>query len=528
MSALPPELWLAILECLGEVELLIAGRVCQTWQKWAFDTRWRSHPIRLPEIVSLLEPPRRRTKKGLRESFHSSISSSYRPSQDILTRFFDITARITTIVVDLEYVSDGAVSLLESLAASSPSKVLFPALRCVEHIGAASHDVNKIITGSQLKRIIIRPHKGIDGIPDIFHELQHHQNLEDVTALGSAFTFNETQPVPWPLRLRRLHFSAGWTLQSWKELVERCVVLQHAKIGCDQVHPGEWRQPTSAEENAQPTIIAPNLGTLDLDDIRHSRRVLLMLRRTEMPELTELSFKLGEDALRQDTEDEVDDALRMLGEKSPKLGRLRVETYVPLETDLLSKFRWLETLHISNQAGEACSWPWVYWDEDIEIIAQSMPRLAHLRLLGLTEREPGPTMMALDSLAIHCKRLHTLSIGINATGSHFPHDVFTPFGKTLTSMTFSPLRIPTSDASLLARNLAVRMPGVDKFQGRIMGLDGRRAFYWDDGLKIIEDTVEKLRRGGRRTSEVRQRRESKRATDVWEMTNHAFQGGFEF
>ncbi|KAG8978710.1 hypothetical protein FRC05_009983 [Tulasnella sp. 425] len=493
MTALSPELWLIILECLGLADLRIAGQVCWTWHQWAFNIWWRSHPVPLKDVISLLEPQRlQNVNTGnyvlLVYVYRYAIVESSRDSVDIL---FNLTAKITTIVID-SVVDVDAIPLLKDLVASSPSKALFPALRSLEYaVEAAYSDINEIITGSRLKKIIIRstPYDEIDGLPQIFQAFQHHQDLEELDLAGDrAFDFSQVDQVPWPPRLRRLHFNGVWTFRSWKELVERCVKLHHAKLGFNSLQP-------FVPENAQPTITAYNLGVLDLDDVHHSHRTLLILRRTEMPELKELSFKLGEDAMQEGTEDEVEEAMRVLGEKSPKLGRLRVETWIPLETELLSKFRGLETLHISNQAGEA--WPWVYWDEDIEIIARSMPRLAHLRLLGLlTHWEPGATMVALDSLAIHCKQLHTLAIGIDATEFHFPDDVGTPFAKTFTSMTFSPLRISTSAAALLARNLAARMPGVDKFQGRAMGLDeGGRAFFWDDGLKIIEDTVERFRNG---------------------------------
>ncbi|KAG8954870.1 hypothetical protein FRC04_010353 [Tulasnella sp. 424] len=444
MTALSPELWLIILECLGLADLRIAGQVCWTWHQWAFNIWWRSHPVPLKDVISLLEPQR------LQNVYRYAIVESSRDSVDIL---FNLTAKITTIVID-SVVDVDAIPLLKDLVASSPSKALFPALRSLEYaVEAAYSDINEIITGSRLKKIIIRstPYDEIDGLPQIFQAFQHHQDLEELDLAGDrAFDFSQVDQVPWPPRLRRLHFNGVWTFRSWKELVERCVKLHHAKLGFNSLQP-------FVPENAQPTITAYNLGVLDLDDVHHSHRTLLILRRTEMPELKELSFKLGEDAMQEGTEDEVEEAMRVLGEKSPKLGRLRVETWIPLETELLSKFRGLETLHISNQAGEA--WPWVYWDEDIEIIARSMPR-------------------------------------IDATEFHFPDDVGTPFAKTFTSMTFSPLRISTSAAALLARNLAARMPGVDKFQGRAMGLDeGGRAFFWDDGLKIIEDTVERFRNG---------------------------------
>ncbi|KAG8954869.1 hypothetical protein FRC04_010352 [Tulasnella sp. 424] len=491
MTALPLELWLIILECLGLADLRIARQVCRTWHQWAFKIRWRSHPVPLQDIISLQEPLEPIPKKRLKECYRSTILGSSRPSRDSVYILFNIAARITTIVIN-SVIDVDAIPLLKGLVASSSSKALFPALRSVEYaVEAAYSDINEIITGSRLKKIIIRstPYDEIDGLPQIFQAFQHHQDLEELDLAGDrAFDFSQVDQVPWPLQLRRLHFNGVWTFRSWKELVERCVELRHAKVGFYSREP-------SALEDMQSTITARNLGVLDLDDVRHSHRALLILRRTEMPELRELSFKLGEDALQEGTDDEVEEALRVLGEKSPKLGRLRVETWVPLETELLSKFRGLETLQISNQAGEA--WPWVYWDEDIEIIARSMPRLAHLRLPGLTHREPGTTMAALDSLATHCKRLHTLAIGIDATEFHFHEDVVTPFGKTLTSMTFLPLRLPTSAAALLARNLLARMPGVDRFQGRTMGLEeGGRAFYWDDGLEIIKDTVEKFRNGG--------------------------------
>ncbi|KIO33741.1 hypothetical protein M407DRAFT_240903 [Tulasnella calospora MUT 4182] len=106
-------------------------------------------------------------------------------------------------------------------------------------------------------------------------------------------------------------------------------------------------------------------------------------------------------------------------------------------------------------------------------------------------------MLALESLAVHSGRLQTLAIGIDATDPQTIDDTATPFGDMLTSMTFSPLRIPTEAAEVFARNLSTRMPKVEKFRGRVMGLDeGGRAFYWDDGLKIIGDTIGGFRNGG--------------------------------
>lgn len=385
------------------------------------------------------------------------------------------------------------------MAASSPAKVLFPALRTLEYTarpGAA--DVNKVIAGSPLKRLVVimgvayRPN--VDASP-IYDTFRCHPGLEEVDAWGDMFELGESCAVPWPLRLRCLNYSAIWTLRYWRDLVERCGGLRYAKIGCDHAEDRHYTG-LSAGERDLPMITAQNIRVLDLTGVHNARRLLPILSKTAMPELRELSFKLGQDALDNDgTEDEVEEAMRVVSERSPKLEELKVETTVPVEIDSLSKFSCLETLHISNQGGE--TWPWVYWDEDIDALARGMPRLAHLSLPCLTEREPGTTMLALDSLATHCRRLQTLAIGIDATDSQATDDVVTPFSDMLKSMTFSPLRIPTSAAECFACNLSMRMPGVSKFRGRVMGLDeGGRAFYWDDGLKIIGDTIGGFRNGG--------------------------------
>lgn len=498
MPALPAELWLAILECLESRELFIAGQVCHTWHKWAFDIRWRARPIRLQEVLFLLKSLKSPAEKGLRK-FNIFVPTSHKPSKLTPTIFFDIAAKITTIVIDAG-IDKGTIQLLEGVAASSPSKVLFPALRTLEYTarpGAA--DVNKVIAGSPLKKIAVImdvPYhaNAIDPSP-IYDTFRCHPGLEAVDAWGDTHELGESLTIPWPLRLRYLNYSAIWTLRYWRDLVERCVDLRYAKIGCDHADDRHYTG-LCAEEKTQEMITAHNIRVLDLTGIHNARRFLPILMKTAMPELRELSFKLGQDALDNDgTEDEVEEAMRVLSGKSPKVEALKVETTIPVEIDSLSKLSCLETLHISNQGNG--TWPWVYWDEDIDALARALPRLAHLSLPCLTEREPGTTMLALESLAVHSGRLQTLAIGIDATDPQTIDDTATPFGDMLTSMTFSPLRIPTEAAEVFARNLSTRMPKVEKFRGRVMGLDeGGRAFYWDDGLKIIGDTIGGFRNGG--------------------------------
>ncbi|KAG8995693.1 hypothetical protein FRB90_000110 [Tulasnella sp. 427] len=417
-------------------------------------------------------------------------------------RLFDTTSRITALNIDFN-LNPSAEVLFEYARTFVPSEVLFPSLQSLEYTrGPAQHHriIHKAFAGSLLKRLVINSYSDIydgdiDGVPGIVTLLKQHSGLETLEARGFAFELSKEYQLPWPPGLRNLQYSAAWDFDAWSDLVGRCHELRVVKIGADYWRTDREYQGTLAQYSSHPTIVAQNIRTLDLTGVHSAHRLLPILCKTEMPKLREISFNLASEAMRDDLESEVDDALGILAKKSPELRSLTVNTWIPLlETHAMSKFSNMETLHISNSAGE--HWPWVYHDEDVMLVTQSMPRLKHLRLPGLTTQRPMVTTLGLESLAVHCKDFESLSISLDATHFHGQEDMVTPFSSKLTSMTFSPLWLPVNVAEPFAWDLCMRMPGVDGFHGSVMGVDEHsRAFYWDGGLKILQNMALALRTG---------------------------------
>ena len=64
----------------------------------------------------------------------------------------------------------------------------------------------------RLQKIVVTKretdHFEVDDWPRIFDAFERHQELEEVDAWGLGFELDAYRPVPWPLKLRSLSYSA--------------------------------------------------------------------------------------------------------------------------------------------------------------------------------------------------------------------------------------------------------------------------------------------------------------------------------
>ncbi|KAG8995694.1 hypothetical protein FRB90_000111 [Tulasnella sp. 427] len=413
-----------------------------------------------------------------------------------------MTSKLNALVVD-RVLSESTVVILEGAKALLPAKALFPSLWSLEYtLGSVQryHSIHRVVGGAQLRRLVVTNDEPFDlwkvnDVSQIIHLLNRHPGLETLEARLYAFNLPKSTTIPWPLGLRSLRYSAEWDFGPWSRLVERCTELRSVKIGCDCWAIDRNYEDSPAQYDSHPTVVAKNLRTLDLIDVHNAHRLLPILRKTEMPELTELSFQLPSETMYENLESEVADILLKIARKSPNLRSLTVNTWIPLlEIEGLHQFRNMEFLHISNSSDGI--FPWAYRDEDVKVLAQSMPHLKDLRLIGLSNIRPGVTVMTLESLAVHCLDLHTLAIGLDAAKLKGQDEPVTPFTCKLTCITFSPLRLTLDVAEPFALDLCTRMPGVKKLQGWVMSVgECGQGFCWDQGMNVLQDAVSAIRNG---------------------------------